>query len=211
VYSERFSLTFLAGALIAAAERRRPGLGGWSPEVRGQLLDVFVAELSQARTRFLETFDDLPYWERAERTLLEDCFPRYCAEAEKQTALEQHGYGIWRGGDVIARTALAIGGLIVGTFLARAPFIPLPTSADIVVFTTGLCAPFLPDAQIWFHKRRFRKSLDAIVRDMGEAAAQQQLYQSLHEPGAGAPDPIATSSSSEDPVRTAATRGRERG
>ena len=46
MYTERYSLPFLSGVLISALERRRPGLGAWSPEVKAQLQTIFEAELA---------------------------------------------------------------------------------------------------------------------------------------------------------------------
>ena len=99
VYPDRFRLPFLAGVLIAAAERIRPGLGPWSPQVEARLRDVFATELSDVRARFLELFDDRGFFDRMQETLLEVALPRYLAAAQKQTALEQRDYGLWRGGD----------------------------------------------------------------------------------------------------------------
>jgi len=187
VYTERFSLPFLTQVLIAAAERRRPGLGPWTPEVRAQLQGLFETELAELRARFFELFDDRAHWDRLERSLREDAFTRYCAAAEKQTALEQAGYGIWRGGDLLSRIVLGAAGLVAGAFIARAPFIPLPTSADLVVMGLALGTPALPDLQVWLYQRRYRKALAKIVEDMAVAAQQHRLYPPLPLSGDQAP------------------------
>lgn len=179
VYSERFTLPFISEVLIAAAERRRPGLGPWTPAVRAQLREIFQAELAEVKARFFELFDDRAYWDKLERAVLDDAFVRYAAVAERHTALEARGYGIWRGGDVVSRVVLGLGGLAVGAFIARAPFIPLPTSADVVVMLSALGTPLLPDLQVWLHERRFRRQLKKIVEDMATAQEQQKLYQPL--------------------------------
>src|SRR3569833_3557229 len=105
MYSDRFSLAFVAGVLMAAAERRRPGLGAWSPAVREQLRQVFDEELAGVKRSFFELFQDAEYWARLEKALHEDVFPRCAAIAEKQTHLGQRDYGVWRGGDLLARLA----------------------------------------------------------------------------------------------------------
>lgn len=188
MYTERFSLPFLSRVLIAAAERRRPGLGMWTPKSEGLLRETFVAELAEARRNFLELFDDKPYFDKLERTLMEVCFPRYARLAESQTALEHRGYGVWRSGDLVARGALAVGGFIVGAFLARAPFIPIPATFDWVVFAiSAIGAPFLPDLHVWMHHRRYAKALERIVSDMGEAAEQQRVFAPIDPLATGAP------------------------
>src|SRR5262249_16155187 len=144
------------------------------------------AELAAMKSHFFELFDDRDYWEKVERALVEVCFPRYCAAAEKQTDLEKRDYGLWRGGDLIARPVYPPVGLIVGILMVRLPFIPIPQTWDLFAFLTMIGAPFLPDAQAWLHKRKYRTQLEAIISDMREAEEQLRLYQPLHEPGTAA-------------------------
>jgi hypothetical protein len=179
VYPDRYRLPFVAGVLIAAAERVRPGLGRWSTQVASRLRDVFATQLSELRARFLETFDDPVYFDRLQETLLEVALPRYLTAAERQTALEQRDYGLWRGGDLIARGVYAAAGFALGLFLVKAPFIPIPTTWDLLAFAFLLGAPFLPDAQVWLLKRRHRRALRAIVDDLRDAEVQRQLYEPL--------------------------------
>jgi hypothetical protein len=182
VYTERFSIPFLAGILISAAERKRPGLGPWSDKAQDEIRALFESELAQMKRQFFELFDDSAYWERVERTLLEVCLPRYCALAQKQTELERRDYGLWRGGDLVARGAYAAAGLLIGIVMVKLPFIPIPQTWDLFAFITMLAGPFVPDAQIWMYKRKHRKRLEAILADMREAEEQLRLYQPLQEP-----------------------------
>lgn len=179
MYTERFSLAFVSGVLIAAAERRRPGLGKWTPEVRDELHRVFVDELATIRKTFVEVFEDAAYFERLEKALLGDCFTRYCAVAEKQTDLELRDYGLWRGGDIVARGAFAAGGLAFGLFMVYTPWIPIPRTWDFFILASMVAAPFIPDLQESLAKRRYRKALEAIVADMAAAQQAQQLYEPL--------------------------------
>lgn len=203
VYTERFSLPVLTQVLVAAAERKRPGLGAWTEEVAAELKATFQAELAELKRRFFEVFDDRAYWERAERTLIEVCLPRYLAEAQRFTALERREFGVWRGGDLIARITFALAGLAVGTFIVKAPFIPIPTTWDALILALGLGAPFLPDAQVWLHQRRYRRRLKAIVDDMADAEAQLQAYAPLSDGAAGLAPVVDTESSprTEQPER----------
>lgn len=198
MYTERYSLPFLAGVLISALERRRLGLGPWGEKARAELRALFDAELAAMRSHFFELFDDRAYWEKVERTLTEVCFTRYCAVAEKQTNLEARDYGLWRGGDLIARAVYAASGLIVGILMVRLPFVPIPQTWDLFALATMIGAPFLPDAQVWLHKRKYRKQLEAIVADMRQAEEQLRLYQSLNEPAGTSPQ--AVSSVAEEPA-----------
>ena len=179
MYTERFSLGFVAGVLMAAAERRRPGLGPWSPAVRAQLEQAFRDELEPIRRSFFELFTDTAYWERLEKALFAESFPRYAALAEKATALEQRDYGLWRGGDLLARLAYAGGGLVVGALCVKIPWIPIPPTWDLFAFVTMLAGPFIPDAQVWWFKRRHDKSLQGVMQELSAAQQTQQLYQPL--------------------------------
>jgi hypothetical protein len=137
-------------------------------------------------------FDDKLYWDKVERTLLEVSFPRYCALAQKQTELEGNDYRLWRGGDLLARGTYAGAGLLIGILMVKLPFIPIPQSWDLFAFLTMIGAPFIPELQIWMHKRRYRKGLEAIVADMREAEQQLRMYQPLQEPkGAPAIAPVS--------------------
>ena len=201
VYPDRFRLPFLAGVLIAAAERVRPGLGPWSPKVESRLRDVFATELADVRPRFLELFGEPAYFDRLQETLLGVAVPRYLAAAEKETALEQRDFGLWRGVDLLARGLYAVGGFAVGLFLVKAPFIPIPETWDLLAFALLLGAPFIPDAQVWLAKRKHRNALRAIVEDLRDAEVQHELYQPL-----AAPSPVeelpAPSERSPDRLRT---------
>ncbi len=182
MYPDRFRLPFLAGVLIAAAERRRPALGPWSPEAEEQLRHAFDSELDEVRRSFLESFDDPGWFARVEEKLGEVALPRYLAEARRETELEQRGYGLWRGGDLVSRVVWGLGGFFLGVFLVKAPFIPIPTTWDLLAFGMLLLCPFIPDLQIALHRRRHRRALRAIVEDLQDAEAKLDLYQPLSSP-----------------------------
>lgn len=179
VYSERFSLPFLSQVVIAAAERKRPGLGPWSLEVQAELVKTVVEELAELKRRFFEVYDDQAYWAKVERTILEVVFPRYVAEAKQFTELEKRDFGTWRRGDLVARLTYALGGFALGTFLVKVPFIPIPETWDALIFAMAIAAPFLPDAQAWFHRRRYARRIKAILRDVQEVEQQMSLYPAL--------------------------------
>lgn len=193
-YSERFSLPFLAQVVVAAAERKRPGLGRWSQAAEAELKKTFDGELAELKRRFLELFDDHAYWAKVEETMQGVVFPRYAAEAKRFSELEQRDFGSWRGGDLVARLSYVLGGFALGVVLVKVPFIPIPETWDALIFALAIAAPFLPDAQAWFHRRRYAKRVNAILEDVKEAEAQLSLYPALApvvDPvgGAQVPDP----------------------
>ncbi|HEY8212095.1 MAG TPA: hypothetical protein VIG99_31655 [Myxococcaceae bacterium] len=206
VYSDRFSLPFLAQVVIAAAERKRPGLGPWSPAVEAELVKTFDEEMAELKRRFLEVFDDQAYWAKVEETVRQVVLPRYVAEAKRFTDLEQGDFGTWRGGDLVARLTYVLGGFALGTFLVKVPFIPIPQTWDALIFAMAIAAPFLPDAQAWFHRRRYAKRVEAIVKDVKEVEAQLSLY-----PALSPVDPAAAVSAFPDAVAPQAERTGKKG
>jgi hypothetical protein len=192
VYSERFSLPFLAQVVIAAAERKRPGLGPWSLEVQAELVKTVAEELAELKRRFFEVYDDHAYWAKVETTILEVVFPRYTAQARPFTELEKRDFGTWRGGDLVARLTYALAGFALGVFVVKVPFIPIPQTWDALIFAMAIAAPFLPDAQAWFHRRRYAGRIKAILDDVKEVETQLSLY-----PALSPVDPAAAVSASE--------------
>ncbi|HVE83778.1 MAG TPA: hypothetical protein VND93_13050 [Myxococcales bacterium] len=196
-YSDRFSLPFLSQVVIAAAERKRPGMGPWTAAVEQELHKTVLAELAELKRRFFEVFDDAAYWAKVEQTVLEVVFPRYAAEAKRFSALEQRDFGTWRGGDLVARLTYALGGFALGTILVKVPFIPIPETWDALIFILAIAAPFLPDAQAWFHRRRYAKRVKAILEDARQVEEQLQLYPQLQ----GQPQqPVEAVPDSKDPA-----------
>jgi hypothetical protein len=179
VYSERFSLPFLAQVVIAAAERKRPGLGPWSLDVQAELVKTVAEELAELKRRFFEVYDDRAYWAKVESTILDVVFPRYAAQAKQFTELEKRDFGSWRGGDLVARLTYALGGFALGTFLVKVPFIPIPETWDALIFALAIAAPFLPDAQAWFHRRRYARRIRQILADVAEVEQQMSMYPAL--------------------------------
>lgn len=184
MYPDRFSLPFVTAALIAAAERQRPALGTFNAQTREQLEGVFRSELSEVRARFFEIFDDQGYWSKLEQAVMGVAFPRYCVEAEKQGALEARDYGLWRGGDLLARGTYLVLGFIMGFIMVKWDRIPIPETWNFFMILTALAAPFIPDVQVWNYNRKYRRALNRITRAMAEEEVQRELYRPLLEPSA---------------------------
>jgi len=82
----------------------------------------------------------------------------------------------------VSRIVWGLGGFALGVFLVKAPFIPIPTSWDLLALAMLLLCPFIPDAQIAMLRRRHRRALQAIVQDLQDAEAKLELYQPLSSP-----------------------------
>lgn len=176
MYPTRFQLAGLTRHLLALLEHRRAGMGEWNPDVEAHLRAEAKAALEEAGQQFRELADDAPYWERTTRVLLTVMVPHYLKVAREEHLLEVKKYGVWRGGDLIARAAYAAVGLALALVVWRSAIPdwiePLPLG-----FLVG--GPLLPDLQVWWAKRRYRNRLGTLVQEMETERAQLATYQSL--------------------------------
>jgi hypothetical protein len=86
--------------------------------------------------------------------------------AQPYTQREAADFGVWRGGDVVARLTYIFVALCIGGLMVWAPFIPI--WEKWFPFVLGASAWWLPDAQVAWHKRRYARALGGIARRMGE-------------------------------------------
>src|SRR4029078_4088404 len=54
------------------------------------------------------------YWNDLQHEVVETALSRYLRSAVEQTRKERTGYGVWRGGDLLARLVFALIGLTIG-------------------------------------------------------------------------------------------------
>ncbi|SRR6266852_2885432 len=103
------------------------------------------------------------YWHDLEREVMETAVPRYLRDAVDQTRNERTGYGVWRGGDLLARLAFALIGLTIGGIIIALPFIPIFEDAFAFVLAAG---SFLyPDIRRVLTDWRYAREMNTIVID----------------------------------------------
>jgi hypothetical protein len=178
MYPARYQLKDLSAHVLGLLERRREGIGPWSPEAESKLTERATEALAEAGKQFAEVADDKPYWARVEKAVLEVALPRYFAIARQQQALEANKYGVWRGGDLIARGTYAVVGLLVAFVLSRTV---LPEFLELLPVVLFLFGPLIPDLQVWAARRRWSNKLQGLVDEMGDEQAQQERYRPLEE------------------------------
>ena len=123
--------------------------------------------------------DDAQYWQRVRRALDQILLPRYGALATEEIALAARDYGIWRGGDLVARATFALVGFILGIVCVEVPYIPIQARwFPALLLVLG---PLFPDAVMWLHRRRWGRRLDALVADLGRASETLDTYRPLSE------------------------------
>lgn len=177
---EKYRLENIGRFLLEAFERRRPALEAWTPAVGQELRAEAERELLQMERQCVELgVDDPPYWLRARGALDAVLLPRYAALAREELALSKRDYGLWRGGDLVARLAFAGVGLVLGGLAVAIPWIPV--TEKWVPWALFVAGPFLPDAYFWWYRRRYRKRLEALVEDLARAGDSLDTYRPLSE------------------------------
>jgi hypothetical protein len=162
-----FALDKVAVDVIAHLERRREAIAG---DARATARELDVA-LAPVRAAYRESELPRAYFDALEAELRAVLPGAWRAVAAPFTALEARSFGRWRDGDLGARLAYVLGGLVIGGLAIWLPFIPI--WEKWVPFALAVGGWWLPDAQVAWHRRRYGRELGRIVRRL--AASQAQL------------------------------------
>src|SRR3954469_25548647 len=120
---EKYRLAAVGRWLIQQFELRRPGLKAWTPEIEASLREQGEKEIQQMERQLRELgIDDPQYWQRVRGALSDILLPRYAKIATSEIAAEQNEYGLWRGGDLVARGVFVVAGFPAGLVLFGGPF-----------------------------------------------------------------------------------------
>jgi len=199
---EKFRLDSIGRFLIAAFELRRPGLTAWTPQIERELLAESEAELVRMEVQCRELgVDDPAYWQKVRGALQSVLMPRYAVLAKDEIALAQAGYKLWRGGDLLSRVGYAGVGLVLGAAMVEIPWIPI--EGKWVPWALFIAGPLIPDAQLWFYRRRYERRLNALVQDLGRAGERLDTYRSIAELRQTFGEPLSESASAPAVVAAA--------
>lgn len=200
VYPDRYQLPALTAHVVSLLERRRLGVTTWSPAAQADLVDEAKRAMAEAGRQFAEVADDPSYWAHVTEAVLEVVVPRWLKLAGEQHALEQQKYGIWRGGDLLARAAYGAMGLVGAVIVWRTAIPDFLEPLPLLMLVGG---PLLPDLWAWRARRRYQKSLQRLVDDMAHEQAARQAYRPLSDVGAAPVDPVADEDGSkrEQPLK----------
>lgn len=153
-------------AVLEECEHRRRGFD--DQDLDRQLIATARTKLARIKAAYDEFGGSQAYWESLETEVLKTAMPQYMVAAREMNALEHAKFGVWRGGDPLARMAFAVAGLLTAWLLFFVPFVRMFEAAFIVAFVaTGF---FFPDIKRWTHERRHTRLLNRLVAD---AAAYQ--------------------------------------
>jgi hypothetical protein len=118
--------------------------------------------LAPIREAYRESELPAAYFDALERELRAALPAAWRAVAVPFTALEGRDFGRWRGGDLGARLAYVLGGLVLGGLIVWLPFVPI--WEKWVPFALAVAGWWLPDAQVAWHRRRYARALGGIGR-----------------------------------------------
>lgn len=177
---EKYRLEAVGRYLLEQFELRRPGIRAWTPELEASLRAQAEGEIAQMERQLHELeIDDPQYWQRVRRVLDDILVPRYAKIVIDELALAQREYGIWRGGDLVARGVFALAGFVVGIIAVESPYIPIYEKWFPALLLVG--APFFPEAVMAWHRFRFRRKLSALLGDLAKAGETLDTYRPLSE------------------------------
>jgi hypothetical protein len=158
-----FSARAVGMQVLEHLERRRPAIVGDEAKIQAEV----EAALVPVRKAYADCELPSSYLDALAKEVAATVPARWRAVAEPFTRLEQRGFGLWRGGDPVARLSYVLCGLIIGGLIVWAPFIPI--WEKWFPFVVAVLAWWLPDAQTRFHKRRYARELGGIVSTVERA------------------------------------------
>jgi hypothetical protein len=177
---EKYRLDAVTRYLLASWERRRPAIESWDEATEQALRADADAELAQMQSQMRELgMDDPAYWARVADAVRKIVIPRYLVLARDENALARRDYGLWRGGDLLARATFAAAGLVLGALAVAIPWIPV--TEKWVPWALFVGGPFVPDVYLWWYRRRYQRRLERLVGELAQAAGTMELYRPLSE------------------------------
>ena len=177
---EKYRLAAVGRFLLEQFELRRPGVREWTPQIEASFRQQAEAELVQMERQLKEMEIDNPqYWQRVRRVVDDIVLPRYAKVVNDEIALARRDYGIWRGGDLVARGTFALAGFILGIIAVEVPYIPI--EAKWFPAVTLLAGPFFPELIQGWYRWRYRRKLDELVRDLDAVSGTLETYRPLSE------------------------------
>jgi hypothetical protein len=133
-----------------------------------------TAKLAEIKAAYDEFGGSASYWETLEKEVDDVVLPQYIAAAQSMTESERNNFDIWRGGDLGARFAFALAGLIIGSIIIALPFIPIVE--DMFAFALMAAGFLYPDLKRFMFERRYTKVLNRLVADSARYQENSRLH-----------------------------------
>ncbi|HZS41666.1 MAG TPA: hypothetical protein VFF06_32775 [Polyangia bacterium] len=149
--------------VLAHLERRRLSVVHDEALVRAEVSEALVP----IKKAYREAELPMAYYDALEQEIVETVPVEWRARALQFTDGEKREFGLWRGGDPIARITYVFVGLVIGGLCVELPFIPI--WEKWFPFVLAIAAWWLPTAQLAWHRRRYARSLGAIALKVSSA------------------------------------------
>lgn len=159
-------------AVLQECEHRRRGFD--ADEFDHAVRATAKEKLAQVKAAYDEFGGSAAYWTTLEKEVEDVVLPQYIAAAEAITEAERSAFGVWRGGDLGARLAFALVGLIIGGIIVALPFIPI--FEDMFAFALAAGGFLYPDIKRFLAERSYSQVLNRLVAD----AARYQENARIH-------------------------------
>ncbi len=130
-------------------------------------VDAVKEALQPVRKAYEDEQLPAPYFEALEQEIVSTVPGEWRAHALPFTDREAREFGLWRGGDLIARITFVFVALVIGGLCVELPFIPI--WEKWFPFALSVAAYFLPNAQIAYQKRRYARALGDLAVKVGRA------------------------------------------
>ncbi len=163
---EEFSAAKVTLQVLEHLERIRARIVGDEALVLAEVKEALVP----IRKAYEESQLPLPYYEGLEQEIVGFVPGEWRSVALGYTGKEQREFGLWRGGDPVARITYVFVGLLIGGLCVELPFIPI--WEKWFPFLLAFSAWWLPNAQVAFHKRRYARALGGISVKMAKLQPQ---------------------------------------
>jgi hypothetical protein len=132
------------------------------------------AKLAEVKAAYDEFGGSAAYWETLEKEVDDVVLPQYAAAARDMNELEASHFHIWRGGDLSARFAFALMGLIIGSIIIALPFIPI--FEEMFAFVLTAVGFMYPDLKRFMTERRYMKVLNRLVTNSAKYQENSRLH-----------------------------------
>lgn len=159
-------------AVLETCEHRR--LSYDDDEAADRLMIDAREKLAEIEKSYIDLSGTRSYWQRLKHEILQTVMPKYIAMAVKQNAVERHDFGIWRGGDILARIGFGVGGLLLASFIRFIPglrLVWLPSELAFAIF--GI---LLPEIIRWRGRKRHSSRLNALVVEGERFQSNRQIH-----------------------------------
>jgi hypothetical protein len=158
-----FSVERVTTQVLEHLERRRAEIVGDHDRVRAEVKEALVP----IQRAYAEAELPKAYIEGVETEVMQAVPSAWQSVALAYTDREKREFGLWRGGDPVARITYVFVALALGGLCVELPFIPI--WEKWFPFLLAVAAWWLPDAQVRWHKRRYARALGGIVANLAKA------------------------------------------